>query len=459
MSQFSNIKQENIIVGLDIGTTKICCIVAHKVAGKKIEVLGSGVVASRGVQDGEVRNIRDTAEDIQAACAKATQKTGIEIKKVFVGIAGAHVRSNVFKLGYTRPNSKKLIDIEDIKALEDQVKNLTNEPGEEIISYQPQEFYIDQKIPIRNNPIGMVGNRLEASWHVITGNESSTKNIEMSVELAGLKLMDFDLEPLASASAVLTEEQMQEGVCLIDIGGGTTDMAMFTNGIIRHTAIFPYAGEYITQMIQNKLKLKYDAAKKLKESANATSAMYQHIPENKILTINNLTGMPPVQIQQRYYCRLINACLEQIFTLVKNEISTSYYKNKLNAGIVVTGGGAMIPNLKNFVEQFTGYHAQVGLPISRIANLQDRSYAQTIYATSIGLALLAAERTNDYIIEDTEYVKPHQEPIIAPPTPHFEKEEIMDSPSHSNSGWLKRIQSKIGNFLLDEAALKEFEDN
>lgn len=444
-----------IIVGLDIGTTKICCIVAQKVEGKKIEILGSGVVPSRGVQDGEVRNIRDTAEDIQAACAKASAKTGVEIKKVFVGIAGAHVRSSVYKLGYTRQNSSKLIDLEDIKLLEDQVKNLNNEPGEQIISYQPQEFYVDQKVPIKNNPIGVMGNRLEASWHVITGNVSSTRSIEMSVQMAGLELLDFDLEPLASASAVLTEEQMEEGVCLIDIGGGTTDVAIFTKGIIRHTAIFPYAGEYITQMIQSKLKLRYEAAKKLKESVHATSALYQHIPENKILTVNNLTGLPPVQIQQRYYCRLVNACLEQIFNQVKNEIASSYYKNKLNAGIVVTGGGAMIPNLKNFVEQFTGYHAQIGFPISRLSNLQDKAYAQTIYSTSIGLALLAADNSEDYIYERMEKKETSQEENDLGTPIQFEQPVET---KQKNLSWLDKIQNKIGNFLLDEASLKEFED-
>jgi cell division protein FtsA len=444
------------IVGLDIGTTKICCIVAQKVEGNKIEILGSGVVPSRGVQDGEVKNILDTAEDIRAAVAKASAKTGVEIKKVFVGIAGAHVRSNVYKLGYTRQNTSKLIDIEDIKILEDQVKNLTNEPGEEIISYQPQEFYIDQKVPIKNNPIGMMGNRLEASWHVITGNASSTKSIEMSVEMAGLELIDFDLEPLASASAVLTEEQMEEGVCLIDIGGGTTDVAIFTNGIIRHTAIFPYAGEYITQMIQNKMKLKYETAKKLKENINATSAMFQHIPENKVLTVNNLAGLPPVNIQQRYYCRLIHACLEQIFNQVKNEIATSYYKNKLNAGIVVTGGGSMIPHLKNFVEQYTGLHTQVGHPVSRLSNLQDKAYANPTFATSIGLALLAADSENEYIIENKDYIAevPIQE-IINPEPISFIPEE---NTTNQNQGWLRKIQGKMYNFLLDEQTLKEFED-
>lgn len=448
--------KNKVIVGLDIGTTKICCIVAQKVEGKKIEILGSGVVPSRGVQDGEVKNIRDTSEDIQAAVAKASAKTGVEIKKVFVGIAGAHVRSSVYKLGYTRPDSNRLIDLEDVKILEDQVKNLNNEPGEEIISYQPQEFYIDQKVPIKNNPIGMMGNRLEASWHVITGNVTSTKSIEMSVKLAGLELIDFDLEPLASASAVLTEEQMEEGVCLIDIGGGTTDVAIFTKGIIRHTAIFPYAGEYITHMIQNKMKLKYETAKKLKENLNATSAMYQHIPENKILTVNNLSGLPPVNIQQRYYCRLVNACLEQIFNQVKNEITTSYYNNKLNAGIVVTGGGSMIPHLKNFVEQFTGLHTQIGHPVSRLSNLQDKIYTQPTYSTSIGLALLAADTENEYIIENRDFELEKQV---------FQNEIIEDtisvnenSISKKNISWLEKIKGNMKNFLLDETTLKEFED-
>lgn len=448
---------KKIIVGLDIGTTKICCIVAQKVEGNKVEILGSGVVPSRGVQDGEVKNIMDTSEDIKAAVAIASTKTGVEIKKVFVGIAGAHVRSNVYKLGYTRQNSTKLIDMEDIRILEDQVKNLTNEPGEEIISYQPQEFYIDQKVPINNKPIGMMGNRLEASWHVITGNASSTNGISMSVKLAGLELLDFDLEPLASAQAVLTEEQLEEGVCLIDIGGGTTDVAIFTNGIIRHTAIFPFAGEYITQMIQNKMKLKYDTAKKLKENINATSAMFQHIPENKMMTISNLAGLPPVTIQQRYYCRLINACLEQIFNLVKNEILTSHYKNKLNAGIVITGGGAMIPHLKNFVEQHTGLHTQVGYPVSKLSNLQDKAYAQPTYATSIGLALLAAKSENDIIIDGNEFGgnKTEKDSVTDTRTP-VENPRVQIH--EQNKSWLDKIKGNMKNFLLDEASLKDFEE-
>jgi cell division protein FtsA len=447
---------KNILVGLDIGTTKICCIVAQKVDGRKIEILGSGVVPSRGVQDGEVKNIRDTAEDIQSAVAIAQTKTGVTIQKVFVGIAGAHVRSSVYKLGYTRQNSSKLIDIEDIKVLEDQVKNLNNEPGEEIISYQPQEFYIDQKVPIKNNPIGVMGNRLEASWHVITGNVTSTKSIEMSVQMAGLELLDFDLEPLASAASVLTQEQMEEGVCLIDIGGGTTDIAIFTKGIIRHTAIFPYAGEYITQMIQSKMKLKYDTARKLKEMPHVTSAMYQHIPETKMFTVSNLVGLPPVNIQQRYYCRLVQACLEQIFNQVKNEIASSYYKDKLNAGIVVTGGGAMIPHLKNFVEQYTGMHTIIGQPLSRLSNLQDKNYAHPSFATSIGLALLASDNDHEIIVENKEFES--QKDTKEAPVDHTTQFQDEAPIQEQNKSWLQKIQGKIGNFLLDEQTLKDFED-
>lgn len=451
-----SIQKENIIVGLDIGTTKICCIVSKKVEGQKIEIVGVGVVPSRGVQDGEVKNIRDTADDIKLACQKAKENSGYDFQEVFVGIAGAHIRSTQFRLGFTRPDSTRLIDHEDITSLREQVRNLTNEPGEVIISYQAQEYYVDQKIPIHNKPVGMMGNRLEADWHVITGNINSTKSIELSVTEAGYRVMALDLEPLASAAAVLTEEQMEEGVCLVDIGGGTTDIAIFHKGIIRHTAIFPYAGEYITSIIQNKLKLRYEAAKKLKETTHATSALYQHIPDNKLLSIPNLTGLPPVQVQQRYYCRLVNACLEQLFTQVKKEINASNIAHQLNAGIVVTGGGAMIPNLKNFVETFTGFHAQIGLPTSRLSNLQNKSLAQSMYSTSIGLALLASDHSDALIVDSGEYGAEEVLKLETPIAPEVAETKETSKPE-SNIFWLRKMQQSFKKFLIDED-IKEFED-
>lgn len=401
-----NKANEEIIVGLDIGTTKICVIVAKKVENNKLEILGSGEVPSRGVQDGEVKNIRDTAEDIRHAVEKAEQKTGIKIHNVFVGIAGAHIKSKIFNLGVTRNNYNTLIDYDDIKLLEDQVRSLNHSAGEKMISFRPQEFFVDNEVPINNNPIGVKGNRLEAKWHVITGNENSSINIEQSVKLAQLIVTDIDLEPLASAAAVLTKEQMEEGVCLLDIGGGTTDMAIFSEGLIRHTAIIPLAGEYMTKVIQRNLNISANAAKRLKESNKVTNALYQHLSKDKNFSIISIPGQKPITFEQRYYCQIINACLDKIFSLVNTEITASGFRKKLNAGIVITGGGAMIPHLKDFVEQCTGIHTQIGLPISRLSNLQDKSYVQTRYATGIGLALLAADRynnkTTNVIVQDKE---------------------------------------------------------
>lgn len=433
-----NKSNEDIIVGLDIGTTKICVIVARKVENNKLELLGSGEVPSRGVQDGEVKNIRDTADDIRQAIDKAELKTGLKIKEVFVGIAGAHIKSKIFNLGVTRNNYDTLIDYEDIKLLEDQVRSLNHSAGEKMISFRPQEFFVDNEVPINNNPIGVKGNRLEAKWHVITGNENSSINIEQSVTLAHLKVTDIDLEPLASAAAVLTKEQMEEGVCLLDIGGGTTDMAIFSEGLIRHTAIIPLAGEYMTKVIQKNLNISANAAKRLKESNKVTSALFQHLSKDKNFSIISIPGQKPITFEQRYYCQIINACLEKIFSLVNNEITASGFRKKLNAGIVITGGGAMIPKLNDFVEQYTGIHTQIGLPISRLSNLQDKSFVQPKYSTGIGLALLAADRMNQKI----------QNHIV-------EKEDIEDA---SIDEQIESISQKPKSFNLFNRLKKSFSD-
>ncbi len=459
MKQSQNMNPENIIVGLDIGTTKICCIVAKKNENQKIEILGTGMVPSRGVRDGEVDNIQDTTEDIIAACQKAKDKTGIDFKEVFVGIAGAHIKSTQFTLGITRQNPEKLIDYEDIKALEEQIANLKTAPGEQIISYHAQEYYVDQKQPLRNKPIGMRGNRLEANWHVIKGNSNSTDNLVTSVEDAGYIPIGLDLEPLASAASVLTHEQMSEGVCLVDIGGGTTDIAIFHKGIIRHTAIFPYAGEYITSIIQDKMRLTYQTARKLKENQNYTSALFEHISDKKLLSVRNLDNLPPVHIPMRYYCRLVNACLEQIFGQVKKEIAYSNFGDKLNAGIVVTGGGAMIANLKPMVEQFIGLHTSIGMPTGRLSNLQDQAYSQTIFATSIGLALLAAEKSGSVVEEEpisSSRIKIEEE--ITPDISHNLYDDEVESIPKKNAAWLLNLAKTFKDFMLADEITSDFED-
>jgi len=461
MNTQKELKKGEIVVGLDIGTTKICVIVAQKIGDKKIEILGKGQVASRGVEEGEVKNIKDTSEDILKAVEIAERNSNMKIKKVIVGVAGAHVKSTIMRLSYTRPNSDNLIDEHDIKQLESQVSNIMTSPGELIISYQPQEFYVDGKIPKNNNPIGMRGNRLEANWHIIIGNTNPSKNIEMAVEMAGLELINMDLEPLASAEAVLSKEQISEGVCLIDIGGGTTDLAIFSDGMIRHTAIFPYAGEYLTEQIRKYFKLSKTTAKSLKENVNATSALYKHIPlDSKYLVVKNFKGQEPINIDQRTYCRFINACLDQIFTLVKNEIQSNFYKDALNAGIVITGGGAMINDLKNYVEQFTGIHTQIGRPNAYLSNLKDRSLTDTMYSTAIGLVLLAAKNANNDMVVTPEEIEKSKK-VEVPQIEDFEEETNVvpvKKVAKKGSGWADRLKSKFDSLLLDENTVKDFED-
>lgn len=460
MNPSSQIKKTDILVGLDIGTTKICVIVAKKVGDKKIEILAKGQVVSRGVEKGEVKNILLASEDIREAVRLAEQKCGFKIKKVFVGIAGAHIKSSVMRLGITRAVNEvdTLINKNDISKLEIQAKNLQVNPGEVIISCQPQEFFVDGVSPRNNNPIGMRGNRLEANWHIIIGNTNPSKNIEMAVEMAGLEILTMDLEPLASAESVLTEEALNEGVCLIDIGGGTTDLAIFYGGVIRHTAIFPFAGEYITAFIRDKLKLTERTSTLLKENRSYTSALYKHIQENKILSIKNITGLPPVEIEQRKYCHLINSCLEQIFSLVKNEIQSTYFKNQLNAGIFITGGGANIPDLQKFVEQYLGIPTQIGRPIHYVSNNQDVTLHDTRYATAVGLVLLAAKSANETMIE-VEIEAPIKIEVSAPIIKQ-EVTKLENAEVKKPYNWANNLKEKIKkSMFLDTDYYNEFEQD
>ena len=242
-------KETNYSVGLDIGTTKIVAIIGKENEYGKIEILGIGKSKSLGVHRGVVNNITQTIESIQQAVQQAETDSGLKIDTVSVGIAGQHIRSLQHSDYITRANSEEVIGYEDVDNLCNQVYKLVMLPGEEIIHVLPQEFKVDGQAEIKE-PIGMYGGRLEANFHVVVGQVSSIKNIVRCIKSAGLNLGEISLEPLASANAVLSQEEKEAGVALIDIGGGTTDLAIFKDGIIRHTAVIPFGGNVITEDIK-----------------------------------------------------------------------------------------------------------------------------------------------------------------------------------------------------------------
>ncbi|PIX07381.1 MAG: cell division protein FtsA, partial [Flavobacteriales bacterium CG_4_8_14_3_um_filter_35_10] len=306
-------EQNNIAVGLDIGTTKIVAMIGRKNEYNKIEVLGIGKAKSLGVHRGVVNNITQTIQSIQQAVEEAEDISGIKIAEVVVGIAGQHIRSLQHSDYITRPNAEEVINEEDIEKLINQVYKLVMLPGEEIIHVLPQEFKVDGQAEVKE-PIGMYGARVEANFHVVVGQVSSIRNIGRCIKSAGLKLSSITLEPLASASAVLNAEEKEAGVALIDIGGGTTDLAIFKDGIIRHTSVIPFGGNMITEDIKEGCSIIEKQAELLKTKFG--SAWPGENKDNEIVSIPGLRGRDPKEITLKNLSKIINARVVEIIEQV-----------------------------------------------------------------------------------------------------------------------------------------------
>jgi cell division protein FtsA len=372
-----------IVVGLDIGTTKIVAIVGRRNEFGKIEILGMGKSESFGVARGVVQNIDQTVQSIRTAVAEAESKSGVDIKVVNVGIAGQHIKSMQSRGSKTRSSIEDEIAQKDIDALIDDMFKLMMQPGEEIIHVLPQEYIIDNEQGIKN-PIGMAGIRLEANFHIITGQIAAARNIYKCVHKAGLEVSELTLEPLASADAVLSAEEKEAGVVLVDIGGGTTDIAIFQDGIIRHTAVIPFGGNVITEDIKEGCTIIKSQAELLKIKFG--SALASENQENEIVSIPGLRGRAHKEISVRNLSAIIQARMEEIVEHVYYEIKNSGYEKKLIAGIVVTGGGAQLKHVPQLVEYITGMDTRVGYPNEHLAK-GTQDVASPMYATAVGLVM------------------------------------------------------------------------
>jgi cell division protein FtsA len=372
-----------IVVGLDIGTTKIVAIVGRRNEFGKIEILGMGKSESFGVARGVVQNIDQTVQSIQTAVAEAEAKSGVDIKVVNVGIAGQHIRSMQHRGIKTRVSIDQEISQGDIDSLIDDMFKLMMAPGEEIIHVLPQEYIIDNEAGIKN-PIGMSGIRLEANFHIITGQIAAARNIYKCVQKSGLEVSELTLEPLASADAVLSLEEKEAGVVLVDIGGGTTDVAIFQDGIIRHTAVIPFGGNVITEDVKEGCTIIKSQAELLKIKFG--SALASENQENEIVSIPGLRGRAHKEISVRNLSAIIQARMEEIVEHVYYEIKHSGYEKKLIAGIVVTGGGAQLKHVSQLVEYITGMDTRIGYPNEHLAKGSEE-VTSPLFATSVGLVM------------------------------------------------------------------------
>ena len=439
-------EHSEFIVGLDIGTTKIVAIAGRLNQYGKVEVISMGRAESFGVKRGVVANIEKTIASIQQAVNQACEIADIDMHQAYVGIAGQHIKSLQHRGVLVRDDIESEISIEDIQKIKSDMYKLILPPGDRIIHVLPQEFIVDDEQGIKD-PVGMAGIRLEANFHMITGQTTAARNIQKCVNRASLEVADLILEPLASAEAVLSKDELEAGVALVDIGGGTTDIAIFQDGIIRHTAVIPFGGDIVTEDIKEGCMIMGNQAEQLKKEFG--SALAHLAQANEIVAIPRLRGREPKEISVRSLAQIIQARMEEILEQVRWEIRASGFENKLIAGIVLTGGGSQLKHIVQLAEYTTGLDARVGLPNEHLAKSDIEGINNPMYATAIGLiikgALAEAEENSDdeYEVDEQKIAHFQQEEkenevLVAQ---HVEPEEETQQTQKKRKVWFQKFFS------------------
>ncbi|MCB0704478.1 MAG: cell division protein FtsA [Saprospiraceae bacterium] len=401
---------KELVVALDIGTTKVCAVAGHKNQYGKLEILGYGKVTSEGVLRGVVSNIEKTVKAIRDAVEMAQRMAGREFKVVHVGIAGQHIKSLQHRGILVRDNDHLEISQLDIDRLINDMHKLVLPPGDKILHVLPQEYTVDNEQGILD-PIGMSGIRLEANFHIITGQISASKNIDRCVNRAELQVANMTLEPIASAAAVLSSEEKEAGVALVDIGGGTTDITIFQEGIIRHTAVIPFGGNVITRDIKDGCTIMTHQAEKLKVRFGA--ALADEVYDNRIITIPGLKGHQPKEISEKNLARIIQARVEEILDYVMWEISRSGYERKLIAGIVLTGGGALLNHIEKLASYHTGMSTRIGIPVEHLAHGYSEQLSSPVFSTAVGLLLKGIQDVESGKFKVVETEEAEEELVVA----------------------------------------------
>ncbi len=397
------IKKDQIVGAIDIGTTKIVTIIGKMNETGRLEILSMAKTESKGVKRGVVQNIEETVAAISRTVEEAELKAGEKLHEVFVGIAGQHIRS-IKNRGYiNRDSYEDEITKDDIKKLELDMLKIPTEVGEEIIHVIPQNYIVDNETGVKN-PVGMSGKRLEANFHIVIAQIASAKNIEKCVNRAGLKVKCLMLEPLASSEAVLTDDEKEAGVVLVDIGGGTTDIAVYYDDIIRHTAVIPFGGNVITKDIKEGCAILQRQAELVKIQFG--SALGEMAEDDKVVSIAGIAGRDPKEISFKSLAYIVQSRMEEILEAITFEIENSGYMDKLSAGMVITGGGAMLRNLPQLVKFKTCMDVRLGYPSEHLAANVPQEINHPMYSTAIGLILKGFKYIREHgDIEATGQVK------------------------------------------------------
>ncbi len=430
-------QNDKIVVGLDIGTTKICAIVGRKNEFGKLEILGMGKAVSEGVSRGVVVNIDKTVLAIKKAIAEAEEDAGVGIGIVNVGIAGQHIKSSMHHGSIIRHSANEEITVADIERLTNDMYKIVTPPGSKILHVVPQDFTVDYEEDVKE-PVGMLGSRLEADFHIITAQTNAIGNIKKCVERAGLDVAELILEPIASSMAVLDEEEKQAGVALVDIGGGTTDIAIVYEGIIRHTAVIPLGGNIITADIKEGLSVMAQQAEKLKVKFG--KALPEMASINDIISIPGLRDRAPKEISLRNLANIIESRVKEILELVHNEIIMAGYAKKLAGGIVLTGGGSQLQHIKQLAEFMTGMDVRIGYPNEHLGRSKTEEVKSPMYATTVGLVLAGFgafdERENRY---NNQLESVQQQPTTR-----------TQQPKENSSNFFSTLIAKAKDVLMDD---------
>jgi cell division protein FtsA len=387
-----NSKRENLIVGLDIGTTKICAIVGT-MTDEGLDVVGIGTSPSRGLRKGVVINIESTVNAIRKALQEAELMAGCEIKSVFAGIAGGHIKG-INSQGVIAIKNRE-VTTEDVRRVIDAAKALAIPMDREVIHILPQEFIIDDQDGIKE-PLGMSGVRLEARVHIVTGAVASAQNIIKSCNKAGVDVGDIVLEQLASSEAVLTPDEKDLGVALVDIGGGTTDIAIFVDGAIKHTSVLSLGGNHLTNDIAVGLRTPTAEAEKIKQVSGCCLASM--VGKDETIEVPSVGGREPRVLSRQLLAEILEPRVEEIFTLVNREIVKSGFEDLIASGVVLTGGSAILPGMPELAEQIFDLPVRRGKPIG-IGGLTD-VVNSPIYATGVGLVKYGSRnmQTRNFVI-------------------------------------------------------------
>lgn len=403
------------IVGLDIGTTKIACFIGERAQNNKIRIVGFGKTESIGVERGMVRNITDTANSIRRAVEAASNMAKYEVTEVYVGIAGQHIKSRQNQGTIMISEEHPRISQADIDRLIADQHHVMLNPVEEIIHVFPQEFEVDgEPLGFGIEPVGMNGKQLKANFHVVTGDVGSIRNIRDAVYDAGLKIKGVVLEPVASSYAVLDERDRDAGVTLVDIGGGTTDIAVFQDRIIRHTSVLPLAGSVITSDIKEKCKILRDQAESLKVKFG--TCLPNSVNQDDIIAIPMSHDREPREISVRTLAEIIRGRMKMLYEQVDLEITLSQYREQLINGVVLTGGGAHLEGIREYGEMMLGLDCRIGKPDMHLdlqSSVTFEDFSHPMYATGIGLVIYGVFKAE----EEAELAQAANRPTHAPENP------------------------------------------